>query len=307
MGWGSEGYRRGMRALFANRTVARRLAQHGARLAERFVAGRDRTAALLVVQRLNRLGIAATLDHLGESVRSLDEATACREEYMRLLEGVRLQRADSTVSVKPTQMGLALDAEACCRNVRLIAERARKAGTSVCLDMEDARYTDATLELVRRLRAEGYANVTTVLQAYLRRSEADAARLLEEGVPLRLVKGAYQEKKEIAFPNSGDVLHQLNKLIRLHLDAGAFVAIGSHDERVLRAVRSHAQQAGIDKSRFEFQMLYGLRMEEQAKLAAQGYRVRCYVPYGQDWYPYFTRRLAEKPANLWLVLRNLFR
>ncbi|RUS43514.1 proline dehydrogenase family protein [Cohnella sp. AR92] len=307
MGRGSAVYRRLMLALFGNRLVERLVTRFGARLASRFVAGEDRTSALLMVQRLNRIGISATLDHLGESVRSLNAAAGFREEYLRLLDGIRLQKARSTVSVKPTQMGLALDPECCLRNVRQIAERARKAGTSVCLDMEDSRYTEATLDLVRQLREEGFANVTTVLQSYLFRSEQDAARLLQEGIALRLVKGAYQEKKEIAFANSEDILLQLHKLIRLHLDSGAFVAIGSHDDRVIGEVRSYAERTGIDRSLFEFQMLYGLRMEEQAKLAGLGYQVRCYVPYGRQWYPYFTRRLAEKPGNLWLVVRNLFR
>lgn len=307
MGRGSAVYRRLMLSLFGNRMLGRLISRHGARLAGRFVAGRDRTSALLVVQRLNRLGIAATLDHLGESVRSLEEAAGFREEYLRLLDGIKLQKAKATVSVKPTQMGLALDPEACFRNVRQIAERAKKAGTSVCLDMEDSRYTELTLELVRRLHDEGHKNVTTVLQSYLYRSEEDASRLLEEGVSVRLVKGAYQEKKEIAYPNSEDILLQLQKLIRLHLGRGVFVAIGSHDDRVIADVQAYAEKFGIDRSLFEFQMLYGLRMDVQAELAQSGYQVRCYVPYGRQWYPYFTRRLAEKPSNLWLVVRNLFR
>lgn len=306
MSIGNDLYRKTLLTVAGNPLVRRLSVKYGKKLARRFIAGDTLQSALAEVEALNRKGIMATLDHLGEGIKHLGEAGGYRDEYIRLIEAIAASRVDSNVSLKPTQMGLALNRTACYANIRAVVAKAREKDNFVRLDMEDSPYTQATLDIVRKLHAEGLTNSGTVIQAYLRRSERDASELLREGIRLRLVKGAYKEPARIAYRKTSDIAEQLRKLIRLSLDSGVYTAVATHDDRMIRWTKAYAEQRGISRNAFEFQMLYGLRMGEQERLAREGYRVRCYVPYGSMWYPYYTRRLAEKPGNLWLVVRNLF-
>ncbi|MEF3303607.1 proline dehydrogenase family protein [Paenibacillus sp. GYB003] len=307
MSIGTELYRKTLLTIAGSKAVEALSLKYGQKLASKFIASPTLQGALAEVEALNRKGILATLDHLGEGIRHLDEASGYRDEYIELIEGIVRSGVRSNVSLKPTQMGLALDPEACYANIRAVVAKASESNMFVCIDMENSPHTQATIDIVRRLRAERLTNVGTVIQAYLHRSEADAAELLREGVRLRLVKGAYKEPASIAYQNAAEVVRRFQALIGAALDSGVYTAVASHDDRIIAWTKSYAAGHGIAKDAFEFQMLYGLRMNEQAQLAAEGYRVRCYVPYGSMWYPYYTRRLAEKPANLWLVVKNMFR
>lgn len=307
MNIGSTLYRKAMTAVAGNRAVKRLTLRFGRKLASRFVASEHLQGALREVAALNRLGIAATLDALGEGIGSLDEARAYRDEYLKLLDAIADSSVRANVSLKPTQMGLALDADACFRNIRDIVDRARQYGNFVRIDMENSPYTQATIDMTERLHREGLSNAGTVLQAYLKRTEGDARDLIDAGVSLRLVKGAYREPAAIAYQHKAEIVASFKNIIQLHLDRGVYTAVASHDDAIVSWVKAYTSKHGIPKEKFEFQMLYGLRMSEQARLAKEGYRVRCYVPYGTMWYPYYTRRLAEKPGNLWLVAKNLLR
>lgn len=304
---GNELYRKVILTLSGNTIIKWLSIKYGRKLAGRFIAGETLDEALDEIERLNQKGILVTLDHLGEGIRSLDEATGYREEYLRLVEGISKRGVESHISLKPTQMGMALDRKQAYTNIKLVVERAKEHGNFVRLDMEDSPFTQATIDMTRQLHKEGLTNVGTVLQAYLFRTVEDAKHLIEVGVPLRLVKGAYKEPADIAYQQKREVLDNFKKLIKLHFDQGAYVAIASHDDHIIDWVKVFAEQSRIDKQDYEFQMLYGLRMNDQAALAQDGYRIRCYLPYGTMWYPYFTRRLAEKPANLMMVLRNMFK
>ncbi|WP_217597394.1 proline dehydrogenase family protein [Cohnella sp. GbtcB17] len=307
MNIGSTLYRKAMTTVAGNRAVKRLSLRYGRKLARRFVASDHLQGALREVAALNRLGISATMDALGEGIGSLDEARAYRDEYLKLLDAIADSGVRANVSLKPTQMGLALDADACFGHIREIVDRARQYGNFVRIDMEDSSCTQATIDMTVRLHREGLTNAGTVLQAYLKRTEGDARDLIEAGIPLRLVKGAYRESEAIAFQRKADIRESFKSIVKLHLDRGVYTAIASHDDAIIGWTKQYALQNGIAKGRFEFQMLYGLRMSEQARLAKEGYRVRCYVPYGTMWYPYYTRRLAEKPGNLWLVVKHLLR
>lgn len=307
MGFAGELYRKTLLTVADNKIVEKLSLKYGQKWAGRFIAGETLSSALNAVRALNRQGIAATIDHLGEGVRSLDEAAGYRDAYVKLLDGIARSRLDANVSLKPTQMGLALDGEACYANIRTIAAKAAEANRFVRIDMEGSPYTQATIDMIRRLHAEGLRHSGTVIQAYLRRSEQDVADLIRDGVRLRLVKGAYKEPAALALQRADEVIASFRRLIGMALDSGVYTAVASHDDRIIGWTKQYAEQNGIPKDRFEFQMLYGLRTNEQIRLAREGYRVRCYVPYGSMWYPYYTRRLAEKPANLWLVVKHLFR
>jgi proline dehydrogenase len=288
-----------------NKTVETLSIMYGKKLARKFIASDTLQGALEAVEALNRKGIMATLDHLGEGIKQLSEAAGYRDEYIKLVEAISRSKVDSNVSLKPTQMGLALDREACYANIRAVVAKARETGNFVRLDMENTPYTEATIGIVRRLHAEGLTNAGTVIQAYLYRSERDVAAMIQQRIRLRLVKGAYKEPGSLAYRKTSDVADNFKTLIRMTLDSGMYTAIATHDEHIIAWAKAYTGQHGISKDAFEFQMLYGLRMNEQARLAAAGYRVRCYVPYGSMWYPYYTRRLAEKPANLLLVLKHM--
>lgn len=308
MDWGTRIFRSLLLSLAGNKLAEKLAAKYGLKLgANRFIAGPTQGEALVRVRELNAQGICVTLDHLGEGIRRTTEAEVYRDEYIRLTESIHDTKVQATVSLKPTQMGLKLDPERCYANIRDIVAAARSRDNFVTLDMEDTTCTAATIDLVRRLHAEGLSNVGTVIQAYLYRSAEDVEQLTREGVALRLVKGAYKEPRTLAYPKLADVDANFLRLIKIRLDSEAYTAIATHDERIIDWTKRCADGNGIPLDRFEFQMLYGVRTQLQRKLAGEGYKVRCYVPYGRMWYPYFVRRLAERPANALFILKNRFR
>jgi len=276
------------------------------RLSSRFVAGETLEDALRVGRRINSEGIPLTLDHLGESVTSLEEAAAARDVYLRTLSAIHESQIRGNVSLKLTQFGLDFSTEQCRANVGQLVERAAVLGSFVRVDMESSEYTDRTLALVEDLHAR-YGCVGTVIQAYLYRSKADVERLCSKHVQVRLCKGAYLEPATAAFPHKSEVDRNFVELMKLLLDQGEYPAIATHDERMIEETKVYAGRQGIAAERFEFQMLYGIRRDLQRRLVSGGYRLRLYVPFGKAWYPYFMRRLAERPANVFFLARNFFR
>lgn len=272
----------------------------------RFVAGEDVADAVDAIRQLNRQGISASFDHLGESITSEAETRTEVNEYVHVLESIHESGLDSNVSVKLTQLGLDVSPDLCYANTRTIVEAALRYNNFVRIDMEDSTKTDATLEVFKRLRAE-FENVGIVLQAYLYRSEKDTEELLKLGARIRICKGAYKEPASVAFPKKADVDANYVKLTKLLLTSGVYHGIATHDEKMIAAATKFAKERNISPDRYEFQMLYGIRRDLQQKLVGKGYRMRVYVPYGRYWYPYFMRRLAERPANIWFVLRNMIR
>jgi proline dehydrogenase len=272
----------------------------------RFIAGENIDDAITAILELNHAGVTATFDHLGESTTSRAEAESDVREYLRVLDRIEATGVNSNVSVKLTQLGLDIDEDYCLQNTRRIVEAAKRHDNFVRIDMEDSSKTDATLRIFKRLYGE-YGNVGIVLQAYLYRTEKDVDDVLAMGARIRLCKGAYQESAEVAFPEKSDVDANFVKLMKKLLKSGIYHGIATHDERMIRATKEFVAAEGISKDAFEFQMLYGVRRELMLRLAREGYRVRTYVPYGEYWYPYFMRRLAERPANVWFVLKNLFK
>jgi proline dehydrogenase len=282
---------------------ASRLAE---RLAGRFVAGATLDDALATARRLHAEGIAVTLDHLGESVTSLEEAAAARDVYLRTLSTIVETGIHGNVSLKLTQLGLDFSYNECLANMEQLAACAARLKTFVRIDMESSAYTDRTLRLARGLHA-AYGSVGVVIQASLRRSRQDVETLCRDGIPVRLCKGAYLEPAGVAFPRKRDVDRNYTELIQLLLDQGEYPALATHDERIIGEAKSYAERRRISRDAFEFQMLYGIRRDLQRQLVAEGYRLRLYVPFGQAWYPYYMRRLAERPANVLFILRNLLR
>ena len=280
--------------------------QTARRLATRFVAGETLDQALAVARKLNGEGITVTLDHLGESVNSLDEAGEARDVYLRTLDAIQQGGVQGNVSLKLSQFGIDLSEAECRSNVDRLVARATECGNFVRVDMESSEYTDLTLALVRDLHAK-HGSVGTVIQAYLYRSKADIEDLCQRGIRVRLCKGAYLEPAAVAFPKKTDVDANYIDLMKLLLDRGTYPAIATHDEKMIEATRAYVAEKKIARDRFEFQMLYGIRRDLQRKLIAEGYRVRLYVPFGEAWYPYYMRRMAERPANVLFILRNLFR
>jgi proline dehydrogenase len=276
------------------------------RLAWRFVAGETLDDAVRVVKDANRQGVRGTLDLLGENTLSLDDARSATREIIGILDRIRSERVDCNVSVKLTQLGLGLDTEQCLGNLSSIVARARQLGIFIRVDMEDSPYTERTLDIVRRVYAE-MDNVGTVLQACLYRSESDAGALVRQGIRIRLCKGAYLEPDTVAFRKKADTDASFVRIMKLLLDSGLCHAIATHDETIIAATRAYAEARKIPRDGFEFQMLYGIRRDLQQELARGGYIVRIYIPYGVRWYPYLMRRLAERPANLMFIARNLFR
>jgi proline dehydrogenase len=276
------------------------------RLAWRFVAGETLADAVRVVKEANRQAVRGTLDLLGENTLSLDDARGATREIIGILDRIRSEHIDCNVSVKLTQLGLDLDIQQCLGNLSSIVAHARHLGIFVRVDMEDSSYTDRTLDVVRRVYAE-MDNVGTVLQACLHRSESDAKALIQEGIRIRLCKGAYLEPDAVAFRKKSDTDASFARIMKLLLDSGLPHAIATHDEAMIAATREYAESRGIPRERFEFQMLYGIRRDLQQQLARDGYNVRIYIPYGSRWYPYLMRRLAERPANVLFIARNIFR
>jgi proline dehydrogenase len=277
------------------------------RLTSRFVAGRTLDEGIRVLQDLARQRILGTLDFLGENVTSLDEAAHSRDIYLEAQCAIEKAHLPATVSIKLTQFGLDFSEDACFDNVIALLERARKMNSRVEIDMESSEYTDRTLAIVTEIQDKFPGSVRAVIQAYLFRSEADIRMLSDRQIPVRLCKGAYSEPPSVAFPRKEDVDSNYLKLMKLLLDQGAYPAIASHDESIVHEALRHVREQKIAPDRFEFQMLYGIRRDLQRKLVSDGYRLRLYVPYGDAWYPYFMRRLAERPANVVFLARNLLR
>jgi len=276
------------------------------RAASRFVAGDTLADALVAARRINSEGIALTLDHLGENVTSLAEAEVSRDVCLRALDEIAGNHIDGNVSIKLTQFGMDISAEACCVNVGQLVSRAKERNGFVRIDMESSAYTERTLQLVEDLHAQ-HAAVGTVIQAYLRRSEKDVEKLCRQGIRVRLCKGAYLEPADVAFQDKSDVDRNYIQLMKMLLSTGTYPAIATHDEKIIEQTKSFARARNISPKSFEFQMLYGIRRDLQRRLVAEGYRLRLYVPFGKAWYPYFMRRLAERPANVMFLARNLFR
>jgi proline dehydrogenase len=276
------------------------------RLTSRFIAGSTIEREVAVCQKLNADGYLATLDHLGESVTSLEEAEQSRQAYLTALDRIAKLNLDATVSVKLTQLGLDFSEAACLANVECLVARAKSIGRMVEVDMESSPYVDRTLALVSNLHAK-YGSVRAVIQAYLYRSESDIQNLCKLSIPIRLCKGAYREASDVAFPRKKDVDDNYMRLMFALFDRGTYPAIASHDETILNRALAYIRERNIAADRFEFQMLYGVGRELQRRLTAAGYRLRLYVPYGNAWYPYFMRRLAERPANVLFLARNLLK
>ena len=276
------------------------------RLAQRFVAGDSLERALDVSRKLNAEGITVTLDHLGESVTSLAEAAEARDVCLRALAAQHERAIEGNVSLKLTQFGLDFSFEQCRANVEQLVARASRSGSFVRVDMESSEYTQRTLDLVTDLHAR-YGSVGVVVQAYLYRSKEDIENLCNRRIRVRLCKGAYLEPAGVAFPRKADVDRNYAALMRILLDRGVYPAVATHDERLISETKAYAASRKIPREAFEFQMLYGIRRDLQRRLVAEGYRLRLYVPFGKAWYPYYMRRLAERPANVLFILRNLFR
>ncbi len=289
------------------------------RTAMRFVAGERIEDAIAAIRLLNAKGIVATLDHLGESVTNEAEATRAADDYLLALDKIAESGVQANVSLKLTQFGLDLSDEFCLRNVRRVVERAQANGNFVRVDMEGTPHTDRTLAVFRALRRE-FDNVGLVLQSYLYRTEKDLLALIADGVPIRLCKGAYNEPADKAFPKKADTDANYVKLMQAMMERAQtaapadasgkmppLAALATHDEAMLAATEAYAKAKAIPRNCFEFQMLHGIRRERQEQLAAEGYAMRVYVPYGTEWYPYFMRRLAERPANIWFFVANFFK
>jgi proline dehydrogenase len=279
----------------------------GRRLAARFVAGMTVEEAVAACERVNAQGIAVSLDSLGESVSVEAEARVAAEIYHRLLDAIAEKKLNANVSLKLTQMGMDIDPALAEEIVGGVVEHAAKVGGFVRIDMEGAEFTEATIAMTERLHARFPGSVGTVLQAYLYRAEADTERLLGQGIRIRLCKGAYKEGPGVAFAKKADVDANYVKLMERMATSGVFCGIATHDEAIIEEMLRFVREQGVAKSAFEFQMLYGVRRDLQRRLAADGFGVRVYIPFGTAWYPYFMRRLAERPANVVFLARNFFR
>lgn len=281
------------------------------RVALRFVAGETQELALDTIRQLNAKGMPVTADILGESVTEAAQARETASRYCDLLDAIHRGKLDAWVSLKLTALGLDVDRDLCRENMRAILSKAREHGLFVTIDMEDHPYTDVTLELFREFVAEGFDNVRTVVQSYLYRTDEDVKTLVAEGAGLRLVKGAYREPTSVAYPKKADVdtayVRQMEALLDASASGKGYPGIATHDETIIEKAKSYAADKNIGRKRYEFQMLYGVRSALQEQLVADGYRMRVYVPFGTEWYPYLMRRLAERPANVWFFASNLLR
>ena len=303
-------------------TWARRLVtdwRFARRAASRFIAGDTLEEALETIRTLNDEGMFVTVDHLGENVFTTEDAISAADYYLKSLPRFEEAGVEASISVKITQMGLNIDFNLCLDNMQRIALRAAEFGIMVRIDIEDSPVVDRTWQIYRTLRAEGVTNVGLAIQSYLYRSEEDALALVNEGAHFRLCKGAYKEPADVAFPHKADVNANFDRLTKILIDAALVdsivstskvppvTAIATHDIKRIDFARDYAKKVGLLKGALEFQMLLGIRGDLQQSLIDEGYPVRIYVPHGTEWYPYFTRRLAERPANLWFFLSNFFR
>jgi proline dehydrogenase len=298
-------------ALSRNRSLRRfgERSRIGVKLSSRFVAGMEIDDALRVTEAVNRQGMSVTLDALGESVTTEAEAHRAAEIYHQLLDAIAARKLNANVSVKLTQMGLELSPELAETIARNLAEHARSIHSFVRIDMEDSSLTQVTLDIVRRVHAQAGMRgaIGIVVQAYLYRSQADIEQLLADGIRVRLCKGAYKEQPNVAFPNKADVDANYIRLSCKLLDSAVYHGLATHDPKMIEAAKSYSSQHGIEPSRFEFQMLFGVRRDLQRQLIHEGYNVRVYIPFGREWYPYFMRRLAERPANVLFLAKSLLK
>ena len=276
------------------------------RMSQRFVAGESLDQAVAAARVCNADGMKVSLDLLGESVTNADEARAARDAYLGIFDRIAQEQLDANVSMKLTQLGLDLDLELCQGMVEEIVSRAVGYGNFVRVDMEASAYTQRTIDVVKRVRAKSPA-IGVVVQSYLRRTESDVRDLLALGCRMRLCKGAYKEGPDVAFPAKADVDANYVTLMKMMLPSGIYHGIATHDPKMIAATEQFVAEKGIGKEAFEFQMLYGIRTDLQRELVKRAYNLRVYIPYGKDWFPYFMRRLAERPANMMFFVRNLFR
>src|ERR1043165_1303531 len=275
------------------------------KLTTRFVAGDNIDETIPLIRQINFENATASFDHLNESVGSAAEAEREVVEYLNILAKIDEQKIRSNVSIKLTQLGLGLDPELPYRSARRVVEEGERRGNFVRVDMEASNVTQVTIDIFKRLRAEfGLNDVGIVLQSYLRRTLDDAKELLKIPARIRICKGAYNEGPDVAFPDKKDVDENYVRVMQLLLSSGTYHGIATHDERMIDATINFAERERIGKEAFEFQMLYGIRRDLQEQLARDGYNMRVYVPYGKHWYPYFMRRLAERPANIWFVMKH---
>ena len=277
----------------------------GSGFARRFIAGESIEEAVECVKDLPGKGLLLTLDYLGESVSSSAAASAAAADYAQIIDAIVKSGVERNISLKLTQLGLDVDRATAVDNMRRILEPADANGFFVRIDMENSPYTDATLDILDTLWRQGHRNVGTVIQSYLKRSADDIRRLNALGARVRLVKGAYKEPKNVAYQLKSEVDAAFVELMRSLLDEGAYPAIATHDTNMIDATKAYAKSKGYANDRFEFQMLYGIRRDLQTALVKEGYRVRVYVPFGKQWYPYFMRRLGERPANVAFVLKGV--
>ena len=293
--------------LSKNKTLTKLAKKYGLRFgASRFVAGETIEQAVEVIKQLNKKGLAVTVDYLGEFVDNEKEANEMANHCIEAIEAIGREKLNSQLSLKMTSMGLDISDELVMRNMRRILDTAKQHGVFVTIDMEDYSRCQKTLDIFKQLKKE-YDNVGTVLQAYLYRTVSDIEDLKDYHPNLRLVKGAYKESPEVAFPDKKDVDENFKKIIKMHLLNGNYTAVATHDDAIIEYTKQLVKEYNIPNSQFEFQMLYGIRPERQEQLAREGYTMRVYVPYGTDWYGYFMRRLAERPANVAFVLKGIFR
>jgi proline dehydrogenase len=278
------------------------------KLTTRFIAGETIDEAIAAIREVNARGCSASFDHLNESVNSIEGTEAEVREYQDVLARIDETGINSNVSIKLTQFGLEIDPDLAHRNARRVVEDAARRGNFVRIDMEGSTVTQSTIDVFKRLRAEfGLNDVGIVLQSYLRRTMDDAKDILKIPARVRLCKGAYDEPPEVAYPDKKEVDENYLQVMQLLLSSGTYHGIATHDPKMIDATIDFAQREGIGKDAFEFQMLYGIRRDLQEQLARDGYGMRVYVPYGKHWYPYFMRRLAERPANIWFVMKNFFK
>jgi len=296
-------------ALARSRTLKRLASRYGLAsdnsFARRFIAGETLNEAIAAARAVESRGLGLTLDYLGESVSTLEEADAATREYVHMLDAIVASGITRNVSLKLTQLGLDVDGDRCIQNLRRIVQPGQAHGFFVRIDMENSPYVDATLDIFETLWREGFTNVGVVLQSALRRSEADLRRVNALGARVRLVKGAYKEPAEIAWQRKADVDAAFVRMMEFLLRDGTFPALATHDPAIIAAAQAFAAAHGIPRERFEFQMLYGIRRDLQTALAGDGYGMRVYIPFGREWFPYYMRRLGERPANVGFVLRGL--
>ncbi len=295
--------------LSSNKLVTSFVTKYGLNLgAKKFIAGENLIQSIDVVKKLNLEGFIVTLDHVGESVNTKEEAIEATNEAIRIFDIIEEYKLNSNVSVKLTQLGLLIDSDLCYDNVSRIVSTAKKYNNFTRIDIEDASVVQITIDIFKKAQLEyGNKHVGLALQSYLFRTEKDVIELGNLNTNLRIVKGAYKEAKEIAFPIKKDVDDNFIKIVELHILNGHYTAIASHDEKIIEKIKSFVDKNNISKDLFEFQMLYGISNGLQRDLLKEGYNVRIYTPYGQHWYPYFSRRIAERPANALFVLKGIFK